>query len=40
MLRNLPMWGALKWMVVPLESFEGRAAQEREIVAQLKKGVH
>jgi hypothetical protein len=40
MLRNLPMWGALKWMVVPLETFEGRAAQEREIAAQLRKGAH
>jgi len=36
-LRSLPMWGALKWKVTPLQSFEGRASQERDIVKQLKK---
>lgn len=38
LLRNIPMWGALKWKVTPLQSFEGRAAQERQIVKQLKVG--
>ncbi len=37
MLRSLPAWGALKWKVTALESFAGRAAQEREILSQLKK---
>lgn len=36
-LREIPMWGALKWHVTALQSFEGRAAQERQVVAQLKK---
>lgn len=36
-LRGIPMWGSLEWEVVPLQSFEGRAAQERDIVKQLKK---
>ena len=36
-LRNIPAWGALEWTVTPLQSFAGRAAQEREIVAELKK---
>lgn len=36
LLRGLPMWGALKWKVTPLQSFEGRATQERQIVKQLK----
>lgn len=37
LLRNLPAWGALKWKVTALESFAGRAAQEREILNELKK---
>ncbi len=40
MLRTIPMWGALKWQVTPLQSFAGRAEQEREIVSQIKKGLH
>ena len=39
MLRNLPAWGVLEWEVTPLQTFEGRAAQERAAVKQLKKGV-
>jgi hypothetical protein len=35
MLRSLAMWGRFKWDVVPLESFAGRAAQEREFVQRL-----
>jgi hypothetical protein len=37
LLRSLPAWGALKWKVTALESFAGRAAQEREILDELKK---
>jgi hypothetical protein len=37
LLRSLPAWGALKWKVTALESFAGRAAQEREILNELKK---
>jgi hypothetical protein len=37
MLREIPMWGSLKWHVTALQSFEGRASQERSVVQQLKK---
>lgn len=37
LLRSLPAWGALKWKVTALETFAGRAAQEREILNELKK---
>jgi len=37
MLRSIPAWGALKWKVTALQTFAGRAAQEREIVKELKK---
>ena len=36
-LRSLPAWGALNWEVTALESLEGRATQERAILAELKK---
>ena len=36
MLRQLPAWGQLEWEVVPLQSFSGRAEQEKEIVEQLR----
>jgi hypothetical protein len=36
LLRGIPMWGSLKWKVTALQSFEGRAAQERDAVKQLK----
>jgi len=36
-LRNIPAWPLLQWEVTPLQSFAGRAAQERSIVAELKK---
>lgn len=39
LLRDMPSWGALKWKVTPLESFTGRAAQEREHLSILKKAV-
>jgi hypothetical protein len=37
LLRRIPAWGVLKWQVTPLQSFAGRAAQEREIVRQLNR---
>jgi hypothetical protein len=37
LLSEIPMWGALKWKVTALQTFEGRAAQERSVVQQLKK---
>ena len=39
LLRNLPVWGVLQWEVTALQSFEGRAAQERNIVKELKKAM-
>ena len=36
MLRSLPAWGVLKWEVSALQTFAGRAEQEREIVEELK----
>ena len=36
LLRDLPMWGVLKWQVTPLQSFKGRARIEREAVRSLK----
>jgi hypothetical protein len=36
-LRDIPAWGVLKWKVTPLQSFEGRASQERNILATIKK---
>jgi len=37
LLRSLPAWGVLEWHVTPLQSFAGRAAQERDLVKQFKK---
>ena len=37
LLRSLPAWGVLEWHVTPLQSFAGRAAQERDLVRQFKK---
>jgi len=37
MLRELPMWGSLDWEVTALQTFAGRAAQERNIVKKLRK---
>lgn len=37
MLRTLPMWGSVTWKVTPLQTFTGRATQERNIVKELKK---
>jgi len=37
MLRSIPAWGVLKWEVRALQTFAGRAAQEQEIVEELKQ---
>ena len=39
MLRGLPMWGLFKWDVIALETFAGRAAQEREFVQRLTQAL-
>jgi len=36
-LRSLPIWSALEWEVTPLQDFQLRAQQEREILKELKK---
>ena len=36
-LRSLPLWAALEWEVTPLQDFDSRAQQEREVLKQLKK---
>jgi len=37
MLRKLPAWGVLDWEVTALQSFSGRADQERSIVKGRKR---
>jgi hypothetical protein len=37
MLRRIPMWGTLDWEVTALQTFSGRAEQERQVVEELKK---
>jgi len=37
MLRRIPMWGTLDWEVTALQTFSGRAEQERQAVKELKK---
>jgi hypothetical protein len=39
MLRILPMWSLFKWDVIALETFAGRAAQEREFVQRLAQAL-
>ncbi len=39
MLRSLPMWSLFKWNVIALETFAGRAAQEREFVRRLAQAL-
>lgn len=36
LLRTIPMWGSLDWEVTALQTFSGRAEQERKIVDVLK----
>lgn len=35
MLRGITMWGSLEWEAVPLQSFEGRVAIERDILKEI-----
>ncbi|MBI5569102.1 MAG: hypothetical protein HY914_04070 [Desulfomonile tiedjei] len=39
LVRSIPLWGLLNWEVVPLMTFEGRAAVDREALDQLKASV-
>jgi hypothetical protein len=39
LLRGLPMWGVFKWDVMALETFAGRAEQEREFVQRLSQAL-
>ena len=39
MLRQLPMWGEFDWEVTALQTFNGRAKQERQAVRELKKNI-
>ena len=39
LVRSIPLWPSLKWKVTPLQSFEGRAAMESEVVQQLKESM-
>ena len=39
MLRSLPMWGELDWEVTALQTFQGRAKQERQAVREIKKSL-
>ena len=36
MLRDIPVWGVFSWKVTPLQSLEGRAEMERQILKSLK----
>ena len=36
MLRDIPAWGVFTWTVEPLQSLQGRAEMEREILKALK----
>jgi len=35
-LRNIPAWPVLEWTVSPLQSFKGRATQDRELMQKMK----
>lgn len=37
LLQNLPFWSLLKWEVIPLDSFENRAKQHRELIECFKE---
>jgi muconolactone delta-isomerase len=39
MLRQLPMWGELDWEVTALQTFNGRAKQERQAVREIKRNI-
>ena len=37
LLRSIPAWGVLKWQVTALQTFAGRATQERKTLEEFKK---
>jgi hypothetical protein len=39
LLRSLPMWAVFKWDVMALQTFAGRADQEREFVQRLSQAL-
>ena len=39
MLRNLPLWGEFDWEVTALQTFSGRAKQERQAVLEIKRSI-
>lgn len=39
MLRKLSLWGEFEWEVTALQTFSGRARQERQAVRELKKNI-
>ena len=39
LLRSLPMWGELDWEVTALQTFSGRAKQERQAVREIKRAL-
>jgi hypothetical protein len=39
LIRDIPAWAALDWQVTPLQTFAGRAAMERAVIAQLRPSV-
>ncbi|NNC76325.1 MAG: hypothetical protein HKN77_00085 [Woeseiaceae bacterium] len=39
MLRDLGAWGVFSWTVTPLQTLQGRAQMERDIVKKLKSGM-
>ena len=36
-VRSLPLWGSMEWEVTPLQTFAGRAKQERQAVREIKR---
>lgn len=36
-LRGLPLWPSMNWEVTPLQTFAGRADQERDFVERLRR---
>lgn len=39
LLQGIPLWGMLNWEVTPLQTFEARAAHERDLIKKLKKAI-
>ena len=36
LVRDIPIWGSMKWQVTPLQTFGGRADMERSVIEKLK----